>query len=569
MNMRQILRILVAALLGTATICSAVERTWTKKTDMPTSRFGLSTSVVDAKIYVIGGGVTQALKTVEEYDPAMDTWTRRADMPIPRWFLSTSVVDGKIYAIGGMVGHAGPGITTVEEYDPATDTWTRKANMPTGRLHLSTIAANGRIYAMGGMVSDHGAALQTVEEYDPLTDTWARKSNMPTTRLALSSCVMNGKIYAIGGATQPGGMILSTLTMYDPATDIWTEKANMPTARLWLSASSVNERMYVVGGCTSPFSATMSTVEEYDPAMNIWTTRTNMLTQRKALSTSMVNGKIYAFGGTKYPGWDDGISMVEEYNLIPPSPDFNGDGLVDIQDLLKLIESWGQNDPMVDIAPPPFGDGVVDALDLELLMSYWEQSYDDPTLIAHWALDEVEGTIAYDSAGVNDAFVIGGAAWQPSSGQVDGALQLDGVNGCVVAGPILNPAGGPFSIFAWIQGGAPGQVVISQSNGIDWLGADPGYGCLMTQLCKSGRDGGPLQSERVVADGGWHRIGFVWDGLNRSLYVDDILVAEDIQQGLTSSVGGLNIGCGFNSTSGTFWSGLIDDVRIYKRAISP
>ena len=54
-------------------------------------------------------------------------------------------------------------------------------------------------------------------------------------------------------------------------------------------------------------------------------------------------------------------------------PDFNGDGTVDIKYLLRIIESWGQDDPAVDIAPPPFGDGIVDAVDLELLMSYWEQ----------------------------------------------------------------------------------------------------------------------------------------------------------------------------------------------------
>jgi len=52
-------------------------------------------------------------------------------------------------------------------------------------------------------------------------------------------------------------------------------------------------------------------------------------------------------------------------------------------------------------------------------------------------------------------------------------------------------------------------------------------------------------------------------GKKRVLYVDDILVAEDSQQGLESSVGGLNIGCGINPAAGTFWSGVIDDVRIH------
>jgi len=33
--------------------------------------------------------------------------------------------------------------------------------------------------------------------------------------------------------------------------------------------------------------------------------------------------------------------------------------------------------------------------------------------------------------------------------------------------------------------------------------------------------------------------------------------------------GGLNIGCGKNMTPNTYWTGLIDDVRIYNRAVKP
>jgi hypothetical protein len=51
--------------------------------------------------------------------------------------------------------------------------------------------------------------------------------------------------------------------------------------------------------------------------------------------------------------------------------------------------------------------------------------------------------------------------------------------------------------------------------------------------------------------------------------MDDILVAEDAQNGLARSIGGLNIGCGNNGAAGTFWFGMIDDVRIYSRAVIP
>jgi sugar lactone lactonase YvrE len=196
----------------------------------------------------------------------------------------------------------------------------------------------------------------------------------------------------------------------------------------------------------------------------------------------------------------------------------------------------------------------------------------DPALVAHWKLDEIEGEIAFDSIGHNDAFLIGGPVWQPDDGRIGGALVFDGIDDYAFAQHGLNPADGPFSVFTWIKGGTPGQVILSQLNADNWLRADPDLGCVMTELIPPsvGRFvPQPLKSECVITDGEWHRIGFVWDGVNRALYVDDILVAEDTQQNLSSSLGGLNIGCGNNHAPGTFWSGLVDDVRIYNRVVAP
>ena len=53
------------------------------------------------------------------------------------------------------------------------------------------------------------------------------------------------------------------------------------------------------------------------------------------------------------------------------------------------------------------------------------------------------------------------------------------------------------------------------------------------------------------------------------LCVDGVTVAEDMQNDLEASAGGLYVGVGKNYTPGTFFSGLIDDVRIYNRAITP
>jgi hypothetical protein len=102
----------------------------------------------------------------------------------------------------------------------------------------------------------------------------------------------------------------------------------------------------------------------------------------------------------------------------------------------------------------------------------------------------------------------------------------------------------------------------------NWLATDTDSN-LMTELKCTGRSSGPLFSETVITDGQWHRIGLVWDGLNRILYVDGVAVAVDTQDGLEGSESGLHIGAGNMTQPGTFFSGLIDDVRIYNRAVRP
>ncbi len=294
--------------------------------------------------------------------------------------------------------------------------------------------------------------------------------------------------------------------------------------------------------------------------------------------------RISADGSTLYfssncPGGVGGFDMWQASIL--PVVDFNGDGIVETNDLLTMIEYWDTDEPLCDIGPTPFGDGIVDVQDLIVLAEYLMQDVYDPTLIAHWPLDEAQGGIAYNSAADCDGTLMGGPVWQPDGGVVAGALQFDGIDDYISTDFVLNPADGPFSVFAWIKEGAPGQVIISQAErtvlsvtlpGSTWLCTDPAEGKLMTELKTPGQDGSvPMVSEAVITDGNWHRIGFVWDGSYRHLYVDGAEVAKDTKSSsiLESSDGGLYLGAGKNLDAASFFSGLIDDVRIYTRAVMP
>ena len=152
---------------------------------------------------------------------------------------------------------------------------------------------------------------------------------------------------------------------------------------------------------------------------------------------------------------------------------------------------------------------------------------------------------------------------------MDGALLLDGVDDYISTAFVLDPPAGPFSVFAWVKDGASGQVIVSQDKGANWLVASAPDGTLATELKSSGRAGKTLTSTTIITDGAWHRVGLVWDGTNRILYVDNIEVEKDTQSNVPSSAGGLYIGGGSKLGAGTFWTGLIDDVRIYSRAVKP
>ncbi|MHC4143636.1 MAG: LamG-like jellyroll fold domain-containing protein [Planctomycetota bacterium] len=267
----------------------------------------------------------------------------------------------------------------------------------------------------------------------------------------------------------------------------------------------------------------------------------------------------------------DGSMFYVGMSQVPilPIVDFNGDGIVDSADMCIMVDYWATDEPLCDIGPMPWGDGIVDVQDLVVLSEHLFEEVDDPTRVAHWALDETEGIVAHDSVGNNDAFIIGDPVWEPSGGMVDGALQLDGVDDYAITISIPNLAEGPFSVFAWVKGGAPGQAVLSQMGEARWLCADPSEGNLMTELKGTSRDTAILLSQTIITDDNWHRIGFVWDGSNRTLYVDDVVVAEDTQTNLGASYNSLYIGTGRAMEAGTYWSGLIDDVHIYNRAVRP
>jgi hypothetical protein len=126
-----------------------------------------------------------------------------------------------------------------------------------------------------------------------------------------------------------------------------------------------------------------------------------------------------------------------------------------------------------------------------------------------------------------------------------------------------------YSVTARVKTTGNGTILAKSPTDDDWA---PGATALFLRDGKLGVEVGSVgfvPGNTVVNDGNWHRIGLVWDGSNSTLYVDDIAVAEYRPAALEGEDSGLYIGAGKSLDPTSFWSGLIDDIRVYNRAGKP
>ena len=204
--------------------------TWTQKADMPTPR-GTSTCVVDGKIYAIGGTAFNNIKkkkpwrldTVEVYDPATDTWAKAKKMNHARSGAAISVVDGKIYVMGGtgwpqIPFHPGPFLSSMEVYNPKTNQWREIGDMPAAKSSHTASVINGKIYVIGGFFRGNGLDIKdfkTIEIYHSETGRWTQKPDMPVGKSGHTAEVINGKIYILTGA-DPDDAPFATVEVYAP-----------------------------------------------------------------------------------------------------------------------------------------------------------------------------------------------------------------------------------------------------------------------------------------------------------------------------------------------------------------
>jgi poly(3-hydroxybutyrate) depolymerase len=193
-------------------------------------------------------------------------------------------------------------------------------------------------------------------------------------------------------------------------------------------------------------------------------------------------------------------------------------------------------------------------------------------LIGHWTFDEGEGTVAHDSSGRgNHGEIAGGARW--ARGRIGGALDFDGTDDFVsIPNEDSFDIPGVITVAAWVKIDSftrNWQAIVTKGDRAWRLhrandGSSLGWAC--SDLSRN--DAGDLYGSAAVDDGRWHHVAGVHDGTRTRLFVDG---REDASAGSSPNISAndYRVLIGENAQqTGRHFHGLIDDVRIYDRALS-
>jgi hypothetical protein len=185
------------------------------------------------------------------------------------------------------------------------------------------------------------------------------------------------------------------------------------------------------------------------------------------------------------------------------------------------------------------------------------QLWNPSGLVGYWPLDEGTGSTTQDLSGNNKTGTFTSGVW--SAGKIGGALLCSST--IVSTADLGVPVNGPGTFSAWINmtisAVAKGSTNQIFSNFYQHAANNYFYNT----------HGADYFPPLIPAINSWHYIVFTWNGNTATsiMYYDGVKYPVVVQMsGNVDALGSVNI-CG---VGGSFFSGLIDDVRIYNRTLN-
>jgi hypothetical protein len=187
--------------------------------------------------------------------------------------------------------------------------------------------------------------------------------------------------------------------------------------------------------------------------------------------------------------------------------------------------------------------------------------------VAAYSFNEGSGTAVHDASGNSQTGTLqGGTSWT-TSGKYGKALSFNGTNAYVnIPNSSLLQLTTAMTLEAWVNPSKLTGVwrdVIYKGNDNYYLEADSTSAKPATRATS----GGSLLGTGSLAVNTWTHLAGTYDGATLRLYVNGVQVSSRALTGsITVSTNALQIGG--DSIYGQYFSGNIDEVRVYSRALS-
>ena len=214
-------------------VYDVVTKQMSTRADMSIERVYFNGAAVGNRVCVCGGYDTNGvvLDSTECFNPDTNSWTPQASMSTTRAASGLTVLEGRMYAIGGWGGS--DNLNSCERFDIGENTWSSVGSLSVARHGLAAATMAGYIYAVGGHTGSSRS--KVVERYASGTNKWERMGDLVTARRGLGAAVWNNQLVAVGGV---GGM--DTMEVYDREQNTWsTATPTLNTAQLSMGVVAV------------------------------------------------------------------------------------------------------------------------------------------------------------------------------------------------------------------------------------------------------------------------------------------------------------------------------------------
>ena len=201
-------------------------------------------------------------------------------------------------------------------------------------------------------------------------------------------------------------------------------------------------------------------------------------------------------------------------------------------------------------------------------------------MVGYWKFDEGSGTSALDSSLYGNVGVMYSSTTltdiHTSSGcKVGGCASYNGIDNMILAqgGTTMIPAGGSITVMAWAYKTISGTKTLGHSNGPFFLDMGTVMGG-STEIYNGSAWGGVVSSQPISTSTWYHlAITYAASGGRISNYLNGALdgtgtIAGGVGQALSCVGIGYSSNGGCNGVKAGFFGGLIDEFRIYNRALS-